>query len=98
MDLQDIATKMNAAQAWLPGKKVKLVVGEEGALMLDGQASQVTTEDGAADTTLKASAADWEAMFNKQLDGMTAVMQGLLTVVGEMSNAMHLQGVLSKVG
>ena len=96
MDRQEAVAKMNAANAWLPGKRVKLDFGD-GAIMLDGKANQVTDEDGPADTTLKASSDDWQAMFNGQLDGMTAFMQGKLKIEGDMSNAMQLQGVFSKL-
>jgi putative sterol carrier protein len=97
MTKSELATKMNGAQAWLPGKRVKIDFGPEGALMLDGQANQVTEQDGPADTTIKVSWADWEAMSSGQLDGMTAFMQGKLKVEGDMSAAMQLQGVLGKL-
>ena len=98
MTKSDLATKMNGAQAWLPGKIVKIDFGgEEGTLLLDGKASQVTEADGPADTTLKVSWADWQAMSSGQLDGMTAFMMGKLKVEGDMSNAMQLQGVLTKL-
>jgi putative sterol carrier protein len=97
MTKSELATKMNGAQAWLPGKRVKIDFGPEGALMLDGQANEVTEQDGAADTTIKVSWADWEAMSSGQLDGMTAFMQGKLKVEGDMSAAMQLQGVLGKL-
>jgi putative sterol carrier protein len=98
MTKSELAAKMNGAQAWLPGKRVKIDFGgEEGALMLDGQAQQVTEDNGAADTTIRVSWADWQAMSSGQLDGMTAFMQGKLKVEGDMSNAMQLQGVLAKL-
>jgi putative sterol carrier protein len=97
MTKSELATKMNGAQAWLPGKRVKIDFGPEGALILDGQANQVTEQDGPADTTIKVSWADWEAMSSGQLDGMTAFMQGKLKVEGDMSAAMQLQGVLGKL-
>ena len=97
MTKSELATKMNGAQAWLPGKRVKIDFGPEGTLMLDGQANQVTEQDGAADTTIKVSWADWEALSSGQLDGMTAFMQGKLKVEGDMSAAMQLQGVLGKL-
>jgi putative sterol carrier protein len=93
----EVAAKMNQAQAWLPGKRVKMDLGSEGILMLDGQASTVTQEDGAADTTLKADWETWQQLFTGQMDGMTAFMMGKLKVEGDMSNAMQLQGVLSKL-
>jgi putative sterol carrier protein len=64
--------------------------------MLDGAASQVSEEDGDADTTIKVSWEDWQAMAAGQLDGMTAFMTGKLKVDGDMGNAMQLQGVLAK--
>ena len=41
--------------------------------------------------------ADWEALSSGELDGMTAFMMGKLKVEGDMSNAMQLQGVLTKL-
>ena len=98
MTKSELATKMQEAGAWLPGKRVKIDFGgDEGVLMLDGAANQVSEDDGVADTTLKVSWDDWQALASGQLDGMTAFMTGKLKVEGDMSNAMQLQGVLSKL-
>ena len=97
MTKQELATKMQEAGAVLPGKKVKVDFGDDGVLMLDGVANAVTETDGVADTTLKVSWADWEALSSGQLDGMTAFMTGKLKVEGDMSNAMQLQSVLGKL-
>ena len=97
MTKSEMAAKLNAANAWLPGKRVKIDFGPEGVVMLDGAANQVTEEDGAADTTIRVSWADWEALSAGQLDPMTAFMQGKLKIEGDMSTAMQLQGVLSKL-
>ena len=97
MTKQELVAKMQEGEAWIPGKRVKLDFGDEGAIMLDGQANQVTEEDGDADTTIKVSWEDWQAMADGQLDGMTAFMTGKLKVEGDMSNAMQLQGVLAKL-
>ena len=97
MDKSELAAKMNDNQAWLPGKRVKLDFGDQGVVMLDGQADAVTEEDGAADTTIKVAWDDWQQMAAGQLDGMTAFMQGKLKVEGDMGNAMQLQGVLAKL-
>lgn len=97
MTKAELAAKMNDAGAVLPGKTVKLDFGDQGTIMLDGNANAVTADDGAADTTIKISWDDWQAMADGQLDGMTAFMTGKLKVEGDMSNAMQLQGVLSKL-
>ena len=98
MTKSELAAKMNEAGAWLPGKRVKIDFGgDQGAVLLDGVANQVSEDDGAADTTIKVSWDDWQAMSSGQLDGMTAFMQGKLKVEGDMSNAMQLQGVLAKL-
>ena len=97
MTKSEMATRLNDAQAFLPGKRVKIDFGADGIVMLDGVAQNVTEEDGAADTTIKVAWADWEAMSSGQLDGMTAFMQGKLKVEGDMGNAMQLQGVLAKL-
>jgi putative sterol carrier protein len=97
MTKQELAAKMQEAGAWLPGKRVKLDFGDDGTIMLDGAANQVSDDDGAADTTIKVSWDDWQAMAAGQLDGMTAFMTGKLKVEGDMSNAMQLQGELAKL-
>ena len=97
MTKSEMAAALNEKSAWLPGKRVKLDFGGEGVVMLDGAANQVTEEDGQADTTIKVSWEDWQAMSDGKLDGMTAFMQGKLKVEGDMSNAMQLQGVLAKL-
>ena len=97
MTKQELVARMQEGQAWIPGKRVKLDFGDQGAVLLDGAASQVSEEDGAADTTIKVAWDDWLAMAAGQLDGMTAFMTGKLKVEGDMSNAMQLQGVLAKL-
>ncbi len=97
MTKSELAAKMQENQAWLPGKRVKLDFGDNGVIMLDGAGEAVSEDDGAADTTIKIGWDDWQAMADGQLDGMTAFMTGKLKVEGDMSNAMQLQGVLSKL-
>jgi putative sterol carrier protein len=97
MTKQELVGKMQEGSAWIPGKRVKLDFGSEGAIMLDGAASQVSEDNGDADTTIKVSWEDWQAMAAGQLDGMTAFMTGKLKVEGDMGNAMQLQGVLAKL-
>jgi putative sterol carrier protein len=97
MEKSELVTKMQENQAWVEGKKVKIDFGDKGVVMLDGVDHKVTEEDGEADTTIKVSWEDWQAMADGQLDGMTAFMTGKLKVEGDMSNAMQLQGVLAKL-
>jgi len=98
MTKSELAAKMQEAGAVIPGKTVKIDFGGgDGTLLLDGKANQVSESDGAADTTIKVSWADWEALAAGHLDGMTAFMTGKLKVEGDMSNAMQLQGVLAKL-
>jgi len=98
MTKQELVAKMGENQAWVPGKRIKIDFGgSDGTIMLDGAASQVTEEDGAADTTIRIGWDDWQQLAAGQLDGMTAFMTGKLKVEGDMSNAMQLQGVLTKL-
>jgi putative sterol carrier protein len=98
MTKQELVQRMQAGQAWLPGKRVKIDFGgDQGVVMLDGAASQVTEKDDPADTTIKIGWDDWQQLAAGQLDGMTAFMMGKLRVEGDMSNAMQLQGVLAKL-
>jgi putative sterol carrier protein len=97
MTKQELVERMQQGQAWVAGKRVKIDFGDQGPVMLDGAAQQVTEEDGAADTTIKVGWDDWQQMAAGQLDGMTAFMMGKLKVEGDMSNAMQLQGVLAKL-
>ena len=97
MTKSEMVARLNDAQAFLPGKRVKIDFGDEGVVMLDGVENNVSESDGDADTTIKVAWADWEAMSSGQLDGMTAFMQGKLKVEGDMGNAMQLPGVLAKL-
>ena len=93
----DVVAKMNEKKAWLPGKRIKFDFGSDGRILADGAAETVSEEDGAADTTLKMSWADFQAMDRGELDGMTAFMTGKLKIEGDMSNAMQLPGVMAKL-
>ena len=97
MTKSEMAERLNQAQAFVPGKRVKLDFGAEGVVMLDGVGNAVSETDGEADTTIKVAWADWQDMADGKLDGMTAFMQGKLRVEGDMGNAMQLQGVLAKL-
>ena len=68
MTKSEMAAKLNEAQAFLPGKRVKIDFGDEGVVMLDGNANAVTEEDGPADTTIKVAWADWQDMADGKLE------------------------------
>jgi putative sterol carrier protein len=97
MTKQELVQRMQDNSAWVPGKRVKIDFGDQGVAMLDGVGQQVTEDDSDADTTIKVGWDDWQQLAAGQLDGMTAFMMGKLKVEGDMSNAMQLQGVLSKL-
>ncbi|MBA3670189.1 MAG: SCP2 sterol-binding domain-containing protein [Sphingomonas sp.] len=97
MTKQELVAKMQEAEAWIPGKTVKIDFGDQGLIMLDGGAGSVTEADGDADTIIKVGWDDWQQLASGQLDGMTTFMMGKLKVEGDMSNAMQLQSVLSKL-
>jgi putative sterol carrier protein len=98
MTKADLLAKMQDSGAWLPGKTVKLDFGgDEGVILMDGANNLVSDSDAAADTTIKVSWDDFQSLASGALDGMTAFMTGKLKVEGDMSNAMQLQGVLSKL-
>ena len=97
MTKQELVQRMQENSAWVPGKRVKIDFGGEGLVMLDGVGNQVSEDDGDAETTIRVSWDDWQQLAAGQLDGMTAFMMGKLKVEGDMSNAMQLQGVLSKL-
>jgi putative sterol carrier protein len=98
MTKSELDAKMQDSGACLHVKTVKIDFGgEDGVILLDGANSLVSENDGSADTTIKVSWDDWQALSSGQLDGMTAFMMGKLKVEGDMSNAMQLQGVLAKL-
>jgi putative sterol carrier protein len=98
MTKEELVAKMRDNQAWVPGKRIKIDFGgDQGSVMLDGAAQQVSEEDGPADTIIRVGWDDWQQLAAGQLDGMTAFMMGKIKVEGDMANAMQLQGVLAKL-
>lgn len=94
----EMAKKLGEADAFVAGKRVKIDFGPDGVIMLDGVSKQVTEINGDADSTVKVSWDDWNALASGQLNPMTAFMSGKLKVEGDMSVAMQLQSVLGKLG
>jgi putative sterol carrier protein len=72
---------------------VKLVIEDEGALLIDGSGARAG--DGEADCTLTASADTFRDMIDGALDPTSAFMGGRLRVEGDMGLAMRLASLLS---
>ena len=74
------------------GKTVKLDLGDEGKIFIDGASvpNTVTNEDKPADLTVSISRKDLKALGAGELNPMTAVITGRLKV-SDMGLAMSLQ-------
>ena len=74
------------------GKTVKLDLGDEGKIYIDGASTPntVTNEDKPADLTVSISQKDLKALGAGELNPMTAVITGRLKV-SDMGLAMSLQ-------
>jgi putative sterol carrier protein len=98
MDLAKMTAKLSEAKAYISGKRLKIDYSDEGVLVLDGVAEQVTNDPNVpADTTITIGWADWLALASGELDPVSAYMQGKLRVDGDMGLAMQMQGLLSRI-
>ena len=98
MTKDEMVATLRDKEGWLPGKRIKFDFGADGILLLDGIAGTVLEEDGPADTSIIVGWADLQALGRKELDPMTALMQGRLRIDGDIGNAMQLQGIIAKLG
>ena len=96
-DIAQVTAALEARQAFLPGKRVKLDFGEAGIVMLDGVAQRIGNVDGPADATIRVSIDNFVAMAQGRLSGAVAFMQGKLKVSGDMTVAMQFQSVTAKL-
>jgi putative sterol carrier protein len=97
MTYDEILNRFSSAGVTVPGKRVKFDFGDAGKIFMDGNAGTVSTEDAAADTTIKVKLEDFVDMAGGKLDPTAAFMQGKLRVEGDMGVAMQLQGVMAKL-
>lgn len=99
MDLAGVTQKVQAALAGGSdfSKTVKFDFGSDGKLFIDGANNVANNEDKPADATIKVDFDDFKALAQGQLDPMQAFMSGKLKVDGDMSVAMQLQSLLSKI-
>jgi putative sterol carrier protein len=78
---------------------VKLDLGEAGSVFIDGKSSPNCVTDGAgkdADCTISVGLDTFEQMARREIDPMSAYMQGKLRVAGDMGLAMKLSPLLQK--
>lgn len=73
-------------------RSLKLDLKGDGFIHVAG--TVVTNADDPADCTVVVSREDLEALARGQLDPMAAMMRGKLKIMGDMSVAMKLQGLL----
>jgi putative sterol carrier protein len=97
MTKSEMAARLKATDSWVPGKRIKIDLGDDGIVLLDGVACKVSEVDGDAETVISLSWADLKALERNELNPMMALMQGRLRVAGDMAGAMQLQGVIAKI-
>ena len=80
------------------GKTVKLDLGDEGKIFIDGASvpNTVTNEDKPADATVSMKWDDFVALSEGKLDPMMAFMQGKLKIAGDMMIAQKLAPLLKR--
>jgi putative sterol carrier protein len=97
MTKAELIDKMQRHRAWVPGKRVKLDFGNNGAVLVDGVGCVVSEVDGPVDATVGISWADWQALSDGRLEPMSAYMMGKLRVSGDTGAAMQLGSLLASL-
>ena len=93
MTLQEIADKIKTKAADSDfSRSVKLDLGSDGVIVVDG--NTVSTTDGDADCTIKLSKENLEEMMAGELNPTMAYMSGKLKIEGDMTVAMQLSQVI----
>ncbi len=73
-------------------RSVKLDLGEDGVILIDG--GTISTADGEAECTITLSRADLEQLIAGELDPVSAFMSGRIQIDGDMSAAMALTSAI----
>jgi len=95
MSLDQIAAKIGERlSATGFDRSVKIDLGADGAILIDGQSATVGDGDGDADCTIAMSMENFEALIAGDLNPTAAFMMGKMKVAGDMSAAMALSQVL----
>jgi len=98
MNLAEVTQKAQTALADAGfSNTVKFDFGDIGKLFLDGPNAKANNEDAPADATVNVSWEDFQGLMQGTLDPMMAFMQGKVKVAGDMSVAMKLQQLFSKL-
>lgn len=95
--VDQVATAMGDSMAVVPGKRICLDFGAEGAIFLDGVANRVSTGTAPADATIRLSFANFMKLADGSLGGTMAFLTGKLKIDGDMAAAMQLQSVTAKM-
>ena len=100
MDLATLTQKANEAVTAGSdfNKKVKFDFGDVGKLFIDGANGVADNSDADADATVKVDWDDFVKLASGAMDPTMSFMQGKLKVLGDMSVAMQLQGLMKKLG
>ena len=90
------AIQERAAQRPALGNSLKFDLGDK-QIFINGKgaANEVSTENAAADCTIRISEENFSALINGDLNPMGAFMSGKIKVDGDMSVALKLQSLLS---
>ena len=100
MDLAELTSKAAAAVAGGDSgfaKKVKFDFGDVGRLFNDGAAGVANNPESYASATVNVYGQYFGKLAAGEMDPTMAFMQGKLKVLGDMSVAMQLQSIMSKL-
>lgn len=93
----DIAERLKAATAVLPGKKVRLDTGPGGSILLDGVDNRVKVDgEGDVDAAIDICVRELGMLVDGQIDTTVAFLLGKFKFAGELPILFQLQSVFLK--